>query len=278
LVEEGDTVPAGLHIRMDFESGQKWARLDIDEDGTVDDKNDGEDVNVVNVDIPPLEERSSSSVIVDTSGSVSVIVPFSNNDDTITANKDNNPIKITHLPSRPEVTPEQSSIITSQLLDQERQKQKQKAKASIAALNDYPQGDDADSDEEDVDMMYRALSSLPTIEIERMGRLPLRPTNNNGSNNDKTTDEYQEFERIIRELWATRQSELKQMEEEFMADAPDLLRARIASLTNYIVDPVAQIKQYKSNDTNTDTEDEEDNSDSTTKEEEEDIVWVLGDL
>mmetsp|Transcript_5740 Transcript_5740/g.6676 ORF Transcript_5740/g.6676 Transcript_5740/m.6676 type:complete len:100 (-) Transcript_5740:239-538(-) len=60
LLQEGDTVPAGLHIRMDLERGQKWARLDIDDDDMV---------------VPPLDKRSSttSSVIVNTSGDHSVI-------------------------------------------------------------------------------------------------------------------------------------------------------------------------------------------------------------
>jgi hypothetical protein len=33
LVQEGDTIPAGLHIRLDITTGQKWVKLLDDEDG-----------------------------------------------------------------------------------------------------------------------------------------------------------------------------------------------------------------------------------------------------
>mmetsp|Transcript_27672 Transcript_27672/g.32747 ORF Transcript_27672/g.32747 Transcript_27672/m.32747 type:complete len:741 (-) Transcript_27672:204-2426(-) len=319
LLEEGDTVPAGLHIRMDITSGEKWAKLDSDDDG--------DDVEVVDVVVPASdgESSSSSSVIVNASGDHSVsIIPSNDNDDNNNDNNNKNKkkkdgIKITHLKTT-ELTPEASAKITSQLLDQERRaEQKAKAKASIAALNDYPQGD-ADTGEVDVDMMYRALSNLPTTEINRMGGLPVRPTNTNNTNtNSKTNDSSkiahlkpptertppeattntnnnnntdddtktdddttaaanEEFETAVRELWNKRQAELKQMEEEYMADAPDLLRTRIKSLTEYVMDPVAQLQRYlddeaKDTDHSTTTEEEDDD-----EEEKDDIAWVVDDL
>jgi len=248
LLGEDDTLPAGLHVRMDLTSGQKWARLNIDDDSDA--------------------SSTELAIDVDVSGMTSgvrTIVPTESdaNDDG-----DDGPVRITQLSSaQSRITPEQSSKITSQLLAQERARFHKNKLESIAALDDFK---NAAEEVDDVEVMYRALASLPNEELERMGGLPVRPTSEADTESDGGREERQEFERAVRHTWETRQKELKKMEEEYMADAPDLLRARIESLEQYILSPLEHLQRKLLVDGGTATN-EEDGDDG-------DIIWVLDDL
>lgn len=260
-LEEGDSVPAGLHIRMDMTTGKKWARLDID---------DGEEVKepeeiaadsttaMATVDslgnnaVSILPESSSSTTTPELE--TTITKTSTSTTTTYTDPKTNKSLKITHIPD-PTVTPEISAKIRDQISAQERQK---RLHESIAALDDHPNADPSsgDSSTDGVEMMYRALSGLPGDEIGRMGGLPVHP------GNITTVGEREEFERVVRERWAFRQAVLKEMEEEYMADAPDLLRDRIKSMERYLESPSEGLKRLLDG----------------SAEGVDDIVWVLDDL
>jgi len=86
-------------------------------------------------------------------------------------------------------------------------------------------------------------------------------------------EEWEEFERAVRMKWETRQEELKKIEEEYLADAPALLRDRIEALEGYIVSPMEHLQHIlRDGESNGNHDDEED------EEEDRDILWVLDDL
>ena len=64
LLQENDTIPAGLHVRLDLSTGQKWAKLPSDNDNEVEE-------GLMGV---PLEEA-----VVDGSGALT-IVPSDDNE------------------------------------------------------------------------------------------------------------------------------------------------------------------------------------------------------
>ena len=131
LLGENDTIPAGVHVRMDMTTGEKWVKLiDENDDDGGDTPNSGGSTTTTTVEVDANGNVVTSSSSSPTS-SVSVAVTSSNDDET--GGK------------------ESSSSGTSS--DQEEEKKE----ISLEDLN-Y-----------DYDMMYRTLSQLPEEEQERMG-------------------------------------------------------------------------------------------------------------
>lgn len=81
------------------------------------------------------------------------------------------------------------------------------------------------------EMMYRTLSKLPPDEIEKMGGLPEIPETKDGHLRSA-------FEERMLEIWTTRQAELLEAELNF----PEILKARIAGIKEYIADPENQLE------------------------------------
>jgi len=259
LLEEGDTIPAGLHVRMNLETGQKWVRLDTDDDG--------EEVPQ----LPPKSEVNDNDVAVATIDAMGYNTIDTGDGNGKEGDDRDNLIRITHLSSSytENISPETSAKITSQLLEQERKK---KLYDSFAALDDFPNAAEEDDSDGKLDVltMYRALLSLPKDEIDRMGGdLPSLP-----SNDTKVGEEaWDEFERAVRMRWESRQTQLKIIEDEYLVNAPTLLRDRIEALEGYIVSPLGHLQRLliegESNSNGGGDEDDKEDSD---------IVWVLDDL
>jgi len=212
-VKEGETIPAGLHVRIDFETGEKWVRLleDLDQDEVDLEKTNG--VTTVILADGQVKDSEASSA--------------STTSKTRDAHQRQEAVKITQLENA-ELTAEASAKITSQLLDQS--ERRKNMIDSISALNDFKA--DNTVGETEVEMMYRTLLSLPQEEFQSMGiTLPSDP----GS--DASDEEKQEFERQLREIWNARQELLKKMEEEYLADITDVIAERIESMKMYLVDP-----------------------------------------
>jgi len=258
LLEEGDTIPAGLHVRMNMQTGQKWARLDTEDD----------DEEIPQ--LPPKSEVKDNDVAIATINTMGDNTVNAGDGNAKEGDERDKTIKITYLPSdyAKSISPETSTKITSQLLEQERKK---KLYQSFAALDDFPNAsveDDSDG-KLGVITMYRALLSLPKDETDRMGgELPPLP-----SSNDTAVDEevWDEFERAVRTRWETRQAQLKNIEEEFLANAPTIIRDRIEALEGYILSPLEHLGLILA----------ESDSDSNERDDEKehiDIVWVLDDL
>lgn len=169
LLGENDTVAAGMHIRMDLETGQKWVKLP---EKTEDEKDNNNS----------KEAGMSTAAKIATNGAVV-------------------------LTSTPDVP--MSSSSSKQTAEEESQ---------------Y-----------DFDMMHRTLSQLPPEEKQRM-ELPAAvppPT--------VTPEQRVTFEQKMKDIWKQRQEQLKQFEEEFVADFPEILKQRIARLQDYFHDPVTEL-------------------------------------
>ena len=207
-VKEGDTIPKGLHVRMDFKTGTKWVKL-LEEEETA-------------------HEMTATEVapIISTAGSVTATTSRA------TSSKDSvSGPKITQLTNL-ELTPEASAKITNTILDQEKQRTANYIQ-SVASLNDFEHGHH--DNELDYEMMYRALQSLPEGELG-MDLPPSLPDENESSINR------QEFEATIRDIWRSRQELLKRMEDDHLANIPDLIQDRVKFLEGYIVLPVEHLR------------------------------------
>jgi hypothetical protein len=102
-------------------------------------------------------------------------------------------------------------------------------------MSDGQESDSSPEDKErgevyDYEMMHRTLNQLPAEEKARM-QLPDAPRS------DLTAEQRDIFERKMKMIWERRQEEIRRFEREFVADLPQILRARIARLRQYIKDP-----------------------------------------
>mmetsp|Transcript_17717 Transcript_17717/g.26020 ORF Transcript_17717/g.26020 Transcript_17717/m.26020 type:complete len:576 (+) Transcript_17717:123-1850(+) len=226
LLGENDTVPAGLHIKVDLTTGQKWAKL-------VDEKEDGDTMNAI-----PVE--AEVTVNGDASTSLSVV----------------------------STTSSSSSVwdVVSEV--------------PVSGDDEDDEDDSGKKDSYDYAAMYRTLSNLPSDEKERMGGLPELPASYGTSSVKLTKKEKAAFEKKMKALWEARQEEIRKFQEEFVADMPKILRARIDVLKSYVRDPSTHLRKL---DLNKDDEYlEEDTPDEAEEEDEKyytlDIIEALKDI
>lgn len=102
----------------------------------------------------------------------------------------------------------------------------------------------------DYNMMHRTLSQLPPDEQNRIGGLPELPQA------DKIDPETRKkFEKRMEEIWTQRQAELQVIQQEFMADMPKLLLARIRRIDSYLQDPYTHLMEDWNDDDNEEEKD-----------------------
>jgi len=209
LIEEGDSIPKGLHVRMDMTTGEKWAKL-LDEEGDA----QAASTKVYSGSLIVQEEKKDSASPPKAQASL------------------DQAIKITHL-ANAELTAEASAKITSQLLEQSQREANMRE--SIASLNDFEA--DNTKDELEYEMMYRTLLSLPVEEHETMGRkFPAKLAQ------DASPIEKAIFESKVRAIWSARQDLLKQMEDEYLVDVAGLIADRIQFLQDYVANPMQHVR------------------------------------
>lgn len=164
-----------------------------------------------------------------------------------TNNDDNNGnVKITQLSVGAQSIPlDVSQKITSQLLKQAQQQQqeeqirKKNVRESVAALNDFI--GDTSIDEADYETMYRTLMSLPVEERVTLN-LPEYPIGGAEGGDDDGGGELDVFIDKVKEIWGQRQAMLKKVEEEYLANVPDLIRDRIFYMKRYVASPLHYLK------------------------------------
>ena len=71
LLGENDTIPAGLHVRMDMTTGEKWAKIMDEDDGEVGDE-DKKQFKDVHINAGRNSKSSVSLAIVKTDGDVEI--------------------------------------------------------------------------------------------------------------------------------------------------------------------------------------------------------------
>jgi len=202
IVNEGDTIPAGLHVKIDMTTGLKYAKLLSDEENE--------------------EQNLSSSALPSSSSSYELSKELEVEHDLPIPESKASKTKITQL-TNTALSPEMSAKITNSLLNQ---KQSEKF-ASIASLDDFK--NDSTKQEEDYIMIHRTLSSLPQDEKSRMGGIPALPDVEKSS-----PEEITKFKNELRKIWNERQEQLKRMEEEYLVETTDILQDIINFLKWYL--------------------------------------------
>lgn len=136
-VEEGESIPKGLHVKMNFETGEKWVKL-------LDDN---------------VEENDNTGTMV-----------FSVNDASTLSSSRSNGVKMTQLENG-QISAETSAKIQEQLLKEAQRKKN--AIESITKLNDFKS--DQTLEELDYETMYRTLLGLPDEERALIDDFPSKP-------------------------------------------------------------------------------------------------------
>lgn len=158
---ENDTVDAGMHIRIDMSTGEKWVKLP--------DSNDKENAPDASVGQAEISMQAG------------VVVSHSAEDDHETTNLD-------------------------------------------------------DSLDYDYDMMHRTLSQLPDHEKKQILLPDSVPNAKTASHEERKL-----FERRMRDIWVRRQEELRQVQQQYVADIPEILKERIKSIQSYLLDPIPHL-------------------------------------
>jgi nucleotide exchange factor SIL1 len=81
LLGENDTIPAGLHVRMDLTTGERWAKLVVDDDGAGNGKDMDGDAGGGGRRKEKASQPRRSTAIVDAGGAVSVVASNDDDDD-----------------------------------------------------------------------------------------------------------------------------------------------------------------------------------------------------
>jgi len=231
LVQEGDTIPAGLHVRMDiFATGQKWVKLLDEEDGDTNTKDSSSHSSLTRLHI---QEDTQQQQQQETNA---------------------NPIRITQLTDDSTLsmnTAEMSNRILSNFQKQQQRTTHKNKVESISKLNDF--SNDVHKDEADYMTMYRTLLSLPLEEQERMGGLPSLPpslsTLLESNHTDlivddkdlKQVEEEGKFIQNIRTIWTQRQEELKQIQQEMLVDTPTWIQDQISVIQQFVQNPLIHL-------------------------------------
>jgi hypothetical protein len=255
---ENDTLPAGLHVRMDLSTGEKWAKLPSDDDD--DDKNENMEKTTENAGggsgSKTIISPSSSVAVMDGTGALTIL-------DT---NDHHSPDSISN------------NDASNNQVDSEKEEEEE---------------EEEDDDEAKYLMMHRVMSKLPPEELERFGGLPALPSpvHNNSNNTDTTSmmeqltaEQRQLFQTRMEELWTLRQMELKEAQDT-LANFPEMLKERIVTLTKYLEDVGGSLQllleerhqqqqQHAKDDENVDDTEDEDEGVALAN----DIVSALRDL
>ncbi|KAL3761333.1 hypothetical protein ACHAWU_000467 [Discostella pseudostelligera] len=233
---ENDTLPAGLHVKLDLSTGEKWAKLPSDDDEDNNDDGDKIDGDAGGSGSGGSSGRKTlvSSAVLDGTGALTI-------------------------------------------LDNNNNEQQHDSTQNEASSNDAAQEEDDDAK---YLMMHRVMSKLPPDELERFGGLPALPSpdNNTALAMQQLTDEQRQiFQKRMDELWTQRQMELKQAQET-LADFPEMLKERMATMTQYLEDvdgslrKVLEERQQRANSVQNDDDSAEEKEEETMEVEKEEVV------
>jgi nucleotide exchange factor SIL1 len=183
LLGENDTVAAGMHIRMDLTTGEKWVKQIMEDD----DENEN--------------DASLSQVVV----AMTQVVDVDANGKTV---------------------------------PQQQQQQEDNKTNHSSNNNKQPQQEP----NYDYEMMHRTLSKLPPDEQQRIGGLPELVDR---AASKLTPEQRRAFEIRMKQIWESRQEELRQMQNDHLVDLPQLLQDRIHSLKAYLANPIQGLQELK---------------------------------
>ena len=196
LLSENDTIPAGLHVRMDLSTGEKWVKIATNDD-------DDKDIKATLHDNSDDDDDAGSKVetaVMDASGALSIIEHQSNSNDDhdngSTTNNNNNKEQHTTT-TKNNKDYNMMHRVMSKLPPEELQK--------IGGLPELP--------------------SSPSTS----------PSSTSTSYHTLTKEQRVQFEKRMDEIWNTRQEELRKlMTQEHMNAPVNILKERIDSIKYYL--------------------------------------------
>ncbi|KAL7541875.1 hypothetical protein ACHAXR_011810 [Thalassiosira sp. AJA248-18] len=251
LLSENDTIPAGLHVKMDLSTGEKWAKLATDEardedikaaafhDGEGD--GDGTDGESSRVEAVEMDASSGALSIVESTDAQDEGGAKNSND-----NDNSNKASQKHA-SEIKRDYEMMHRVMSQLPPEELER-------------------------------FGGLPDLPAIES------PDNYTNVPSSTpaTYQLTDEQRKFfEQRMEQIWQTRQEELAKVQSDNVADLPSMLKGRIGMIQDYLEDvdgslkSMLQERRRRRNDENENENGDDSKDDETSVN---DIIDALRDL
>ena len=202
LLKENDTIPSGLHVRMDLSTGEKWVKLVTDDD--VDEEYDSNNKGVVYNDNDDNEgSKGVQSAVMDVNGALSIVEESSAQDDD---NNNNN---------KGEKEEEDASTTTG----------KKDYNMMHRVMSKLPP--------EELEK-YGGLPSLPELSSSSnaSNNTPSSPSSSRIDN--LTPPQRLHFEQRMEEIWNKRQIELQTNMNEQVADLPSILKLRIDVIKDYI--------------------------------------------
>jgi len=197
LLKENDTIPSGLHVRMDLSTGEKWVKLVTDDDQ--DEEYDTNNKGVLYDDNDSGSSKGVQSAVMDVNGALSIVEESS----TTQADDKNNNKDIE------EYTEEDASSTSTTGKKDYNMMHRVMSKLPPEELE-----------------KYGGLPSLPELSSS---------SNTSSSRIDNLTPPQRlHFEQRMEEIWNKRQIELQNNMNDNVADLPSILKLRIDVMKEYI--------------------------------------------
>jgi hypothetical protein len=242
LIGENDTVDAGMHIRIDMTTGEKWVKQIVND-------NDGESemTNIVENDENVKSKHSSSSSSSSSStSSTAVVVTVTDSDETGGNDATSTNEQQEQQQRQSELNMNGDFRSTTMVLPKQIIHNDHSSTTSSESEQKQQQSDP----KYDYDMMYRTLRKLPIEEQIRI-QLPMEYVVADNDNDDNVIDQVttvssllsnvttitkqrqqrQQFETKLRYIWEQRQKELLELE---IADLPQILKEYIGDIQTYM--------------------------------------------
>ena len=236
LLSDNDTIPAGLHVRMDLTTGEKWVKIATNDDEENEEKikgvlyNEKEGTN----DVKKMKKKKKS--IIDKVKSI-----FKKKKDTkkesISTEKaiiNNRVVETAVLDASGALSIVETDDDSSENSSESPVVEQQQSSSSSSSSST--------SSDKDYQMMHRVMSHLPPEELEKFGGLPELPSSLDDAPSSSTssrinqlpTTQRQQFEERMEEIWIIRQEELRKIGQENIADMPSILKERIVVLVRFL--------------------------------------------
>mmetsp|Transcript_32141 Transcript_32141/g.68417 ORF Transcript_32141/g.68417 Transcript_32141/m.68417 type:complete len:671 (-) Transcript_32141:100-2112(-) len=238
LLSENDTIPAGLHVRMDLSTGEKWAKLASDEEegdeeikaAAYDD--DGSSSGGEKVEAVEMDAGGALSIVETSDASTGAGQDSGNNDDDggTDGRTESAPLKRDY---------EMMHRVMSQLPPEE-----------LERFGGLPE-------------LASPNSTVPS---------------GSPSLAQLTDEQRKLFERRMERIWKERQEELARLQQENVADLPSMLKGRIGTIQEHLEDVEGSLERISERRRSQTEEDDDDNAVNDVIDALRDLEFQLGDV
>jgi nucleotide exchange factor SIL1 len=219
LLGENDTIPAGMHIRIDMTTGEKWVKLMDNEE---EDERITETATFTTTSSVAIIQADGSFVSTGTTTTTTTTTTSTEN----SSDSDNSTKKTTTHPNQQKQHKYDYEMMHRTLSKLPLEEQERMGGLPQLPLQHQEQDEHQHQQQEQ--------------QQQQQGSSTLKLTSR------FTPDERQRFETRMTQLWLQRQEELRQFEIESVMNMPELLKDRIQRLRVYYQDPITQLQEIQS--------------------------------